>query len=238
MNIDQGYYDISSLDQTSTTGLKLDNLPNDYFYSTEYEYMTLPEVQLLLILSDSNITYSFSGLRKTTDLHQHQLTKALKRLQERKYLLKNDLGTYELTHSGSRYTKSLIGNLLNAKAVNIQEETYNSQWRKIRTFPPLERNIISSVLEQRWFGDFRFLYKKQLKNHIRLCWEDSERNSVFINIHDEGTIDIEFREIQSSNSGLNLILNWVSNELSNLDDVSIEVYEDDITTNIDKMTYN
>lgn len=238
MKMNHGYYEISSFDKNSNFGLKLEDLPYDYFYSTEYDYMTLPEVQLLLILSDSNISYSFSGLRKTTELHQHQLTKALKRLQERKYLSKNNLGTYELTYSGSRYTKSLIKDLLSANAINIHNTKYNSQWRKIRIIPPLEQDIISAVLEQRWFGNFRFLYKKQLENYIQLCWEDSDKNRVHINIQKDGSIDLELREIQTSNAGINVISNWVSNELSNLDNINVEVYEDEIATNIDDMTYN
>ncbi|MHA1198587.1 MAG: hypothetical protein ACTSQF_04465 [Candidatus Heimdallarchaeaceae archaeon] len=238
MNMDQGYYDLSSFKQTRDNSLKLDNLPNDYFYSTEYEYMTLPEVQLLLTLSDSNISYSFSGLRKTTDLHQHQLTKALKRLQDRKYLSKNDLGTYELTYSGSRYTKSLIKDLLSAKALNIQNNDYNSQWKKIKTIPPLEQEIISSILEKRWFGNFRFLYKREIKSFIQLCWEDSENNQVRLFIHKDGSIDVEYRENQSTGSSIETVANWVSNELLNLDDVSIDVFEDEIVAHIDETTYN
>ncbi len=238
MNMDQGYYDLSSFKQTSNNSLKLDNLPNDYFYSTEYEYMTLPEVQLLLTLSDSNISYSFSGLRKTTDLHQHQLTKALKRLQDRKYLSKNELGTYELTNSGSRYTKSLIRDLLNAKAVNIQDSIFSSQWKKLRTIPPLEKDIISSILEKRWFGNFRFLFKREIKNYVQLCWEDSDKNRVLLNIHTDGSIEVEYREIQSTSSSIGMVANWVSTELLNLNDVSVDVYEDDLTTHTDETTYN
>lgn len=236
--MDQGYYDLTSFRQSSDNSLKLENLPNDYFYSTEYDYMTLPEVQLLLTLSDSNISYSFSGLRKTTDLHQHQLTKALKRLQDRKYLTKNDLGTYELTISGSKYTKTLIGNLMKAKALNRRVEDYNSQWKRIRTIPPLEQSIVSSLLEKRWFSGFRFLFKKQIENYIQLCWEDSDANRVRLNIYKEGYIDIEYKETQPTNSGIKVITNWVSNELLNLDDVSIDVHDEEIISNIDEMTYN
>ena len=200
--------------------------------------MTLPEVQLLLTLSDSNISYSFSGLRKTTELHQHQLAKALKRLQDRKYLSKNDLGTYELTFSGSRYTKSLIKDLLNAKAINRQDRIFTSQWKKLRTIPPLEQEIISSILEKRWFGNFRFLFKREIENHIQLCWEDSEKNRVQINIHSDGTIDIEYKETQSTSSSIGMVANWVSAELLNLNDVSVDVYEDDIVTHSDETTYN
>jgi DNA-binding MarR family transcriptional regulator len=236
--MDSGYYDLSKFQNTTDSGLKLDNLPNDYFYSTEYEYMTLPEVQLLLTLSDSNIIYSFSGLKKTTNLHQHQLTKALKRLQDREYLNKNNLGTYELTNSGSKYTKSLISDLLRAKALNRRRKKYTSQWKKIRTIPPLDQEIMSSILERRWFGNFRFLYRRQIENYVQLCWEDSEKNRVQVNIHQDGLIDVELREIQPTNSNVNTITNWVSGELKNIDDVSIDVYDDEITTHLGESTYN
>ncbi len=237
MNMDQGYYDLSSFKQEDKS-LKLDNLPDDYFYSLEYEYMTLPEVQLLLTLSDSNVAYSFSGLRKTTELHQHQLTKALKRLQDRKYLSKNDLGSYELTNSGSRYTKSLIRDLLNVKAIDIQNNNYSSKWKRLHTIPPLEQDIISSILEKRWFGNFRFIYKKQTKSYIQLCWEDLDKNRVHLNIHKDGIIDIEYQENHPSSSSINMVVNWVSGELIELDNVSLDVYEDKIITHTDEITYN
>ncbi len=238
MNMDQWYHEFSSFKQTHENSLKLDNLPNDYFYSTEYDYMTLPEVQLLLALSDSNILYGFSGLRKTTTLHQHQLTKALKRLQDRKYLLKNNYGTYELTHAGSRYTKSLIKDLLNAKAVNVQDTNYSSKWQKIRTIPPLDQEEISSILERRWFGDFRFLYKRTIKDQIKLCWKDSDDNQVHLFVNRNGSIDLEYRETQPTNSNIKMITKWVNNEILNLNDVRVDIYEDEITNHIDKTTYN
>ena len=238
MNMDQGYYDVSNFKNTEESGLKLDNLPNDYFYSTEYEYMTIPEVQLLLALSDSNISYSFSGLKKTTNLHQHQLAKALKRLQDRSYLSKNELGSYELTHSGSRYTKSLIGDLLNAKALNRRGQNYIVQHKKMRIIPPIDQEIISSSLERRWFGNFRFLYKRKIENYIQLCWEDLDGNRVYIKIHYDGSIDVEFRESSHSSSNINMITNWISGELVNIDNASIDVYDDEIATNIDDTTYN
>lgn len=238
MNMDKGYYDFSHFKITEESGLKLENLPNDYFYSTEYDYMTIPEVQLLLTLSDSNISYSFSGLKKTTNLHQHQLAKALKRLQDRSYLSKNKLGSYELTYSGSRYTKTLIKDLLNAKAINRKRQDYTAHYKKIRTIPPIDQEIISSSLERRWFGKFRFLYKRKIENYIQLCWEDSEDSRVQIIVNHDGVIDVEFREKQSSNSSLNMITNWISGELLSIDNVSIDVYDDEIITQIDETTYN
>lgn len=238
MNMNQGYHNLSSFKENHENSLELDNLPNDYFYSTEYDYMTLPEVQLLLTLSDSNVSYSFSGLRKTTSLHQYQLTKALKRLQDRKFLLKNDMGTYELTNSGSRYTKSLIKNLTNNKAININSTEYNSQWKKIRTTPPLDQDIISSMLEKRWFGNFRFLYKKEMKNLIQLCWQDSENNQVCLFISKDGIIELEYRCSQPTSSNIMTVTNWISNELLNLNDVRIDIYDDEVINNINETTYN
>lgn len=238
MNIDQGYNSLSNLKQSKDSSLILDNLPSDYFYSTEYNYMTLPEVQLLLTLLDSNISYSFSGLRKTTELHQYQLTKALKRLQDRNFISKNDRGTYELTYAGSRYTTYLIKNLMNSKAINIDDIEYKSQWKRIKTIPPLEQEIIKSLFEKRWFDNFRFMYRKVLKSHILLCWEDSNKNQVHLLIHKDGTIDIEYRETEPSNSNIGSVTNWFRNELLDFDDVSIEVYDDEIDNSLDDITYN
>ena len=56
MNMDHGYVDIPYNNILSLD----DSIPNDYFYSIEYDYLTIHEVQLLLTLSDSQISYSSS----------------------------------------------------------------------------------------------------------------------------------------------------------------------------------
>ena len=114
MNVDHGYIDIPY----SNIPTLDDSLPNDYFYSNEYDYRTIHEVQLLLILSDSQISYSFSGLRKRTSLHQHKLTKAIKRLQDRNFLTKKENGSYELSDTGGSYTRKLLQDLVTKNAVN------------------------------------------------------------------------------------------------------------------------
>ena len=68
MNLDHGYIDV----QYTNVPTLDDSLPNDYFYSTEYDYLTIHEVQLLLTLSDSQISYSFSGLRKRTAFMKYE----------------------------------------------------------------------------------------------------------------------------------------------------------------------
>ena len=72
---------------------QLEDVPRDYFYNLDYNYLTLQEVQLLLTLTDSQTAYSFSGLRKSTSLHQYQLTKAIKRLVDRDLVIKNKIRT-------------------------------------------------------------------------------------------------------------------------------------------------
>ncbi len=238
MNMDHGYQDFSSLKTGYNDNLELDNLPKDYFYSIEYDYMTLPEVQLLLTLSDSHISYSFSGLRKTTLLHQHQLAKALKRLIDRDYLSKRDNGTYEITNIGSRYTTELIKDLISNKAVNIQNNSFYSQWKKILPIPPLESKLLVSVFEKRWFGSFRFLFKRENKDGTELCWEDNDNNRVYLYIQRRGSIDFEYRATAPSYSKMQEATNWISNEILNLGEVNIEIEDYEIVDDFEKNTYN
>ena len=238
MNMDKGYHDLPSFESLYSNTLELGNIPDDYFYSNEYDYLTLPEVQLLLILSDSQISYSFSGLRKTTSLHQHQLTKALKRLQDRSYLSKRDNGTYELTDSGSEYTKELLRNLLKNKAVNIQDTMYYSRWNRIKLIPPLDKNQIVSIFEKRWFGKFRFQYRREKESNIELCWEDSDNNKVHLYISNNGLMHIEYRSNQQDFPEMNNITNWLRNEIANLSDIKVDILDISISENISKDAYN
>ena len=238
MNMDQGYQDFSNLKTGYNDNLELENLPKDYFYSTEYDYMTLPEVQLLLTLSDSNISYSFSGLRKTTLLHQHQLAKALKRLIDRGHISKRDNGTYETTNTGSKYTTELIKDLISNKAVNIQNNSFYSQWKKIHLIPPLESELLVSVFEKRWFGGFRFLFKRENKDGTELCWEDNDSNRVYLYIQKIGSIEFEYRATVPSYSKMEEATNWISNKILNLEEVKVEIEDYEIVDDFEKNTYN
>ena len=234
--MDQGYQDIPFFERSQTTIPQLDDLPYDYFYSTDYNYLTIPEVQLLLILSDSQISYTFSGLRKTTSLHQHQLTKALKRLQDRELLLKNENGTYEITDLGSKRTRELLRDLIKNRAINTENNFSYSNWKRMKTIPPLDQEIIASCLERRWFGKFRYLYRKDLENKIELCWEDSKRNQVHLYIGVIGDVDIEYRTKHPSYSEMTYISNWIKNEIVNQNEVLTEI--EDIEDEIHQDTYN
>ncbi|MCG3227347.1 MAG: MarR family transcriptional regulator [Candidatus Heimdallarchaeota archaeon] len=236
MNIDQGYQDMPFYDKSQSTIPKLDELPYDYFYNTDYNYLTIPEVQLLLILSDSQVSYTFSGLRKTTSLHQHQLTKALKRLQDRELLLKKDNGTYEITDLGSKRTRELLRDLIKNRAINTQENLSYSNWKRMKIIPPIDQDIIVSYLERRWFGKFRYLYRKNLENSIELCWEDGRKNQVHLFIGAFGDVDIEYRTKHPSYSEMTYISNWIKNEIVNQNDVLTKIEE--IDEEINQNSYN
>ena len=231
MNMDQGYQDIPFYEKDQSTIPQLDDLPYDYFFNTDYNYLTIPEVQLLLILSDSQISYTFSGLRKTTSLHQHQLTKALKRLQERELLHKNKEGTYEITYLGSKRTRKLWNDLIKKRAINTQENLSYSNWKRIKTIPPINQDIIASFLERRWFGNYRYLFRKELEDSIELCWEDSRKNRVHLYIGAFGYIDIEYKTKHPSFSEMTYISNWIRNEIVNQNDIVTEIEEIDEQSN-------
>ena len=229
MNMDHGYQDISHSNILSLD----DSLPNDYFYSTEYDYLTIHEVQLLLTLSDSQISYSFSGLRKKTTLHQHKLTKALRRLQEREFLIKNESGSYELTYNGSIYTRKLLQDLLNKNAINKNEDILNSSEKMLKLIPPIDREEISSLLEKRWFSDFRFLYKREINDLIELCWEDDNQNQCRLYINQISEIKVEYRSSNLHISDLESLTGWIIDEIKNHYDTNIQI--DDEET---EMPYN
>jgi hypothetical protein len=225
--MDQGYQDFPFYEKNLSTIPQLDDLPYDYFFNTDYNYLTIPEVQLLLILSDSQVSYTFSGLRKTTSLHQHQLTKALKRLQDRELLQKNEEGTYEITDLGSKRTRKLWSDLIKNRIINTQENLSYSNWKKLKTVPPINQDIIASFLERRWFGNFRYLYRKELEDSIELCWEDSRKNQVHLYIGALGYIDIEYRTKHPSYSEMTYISNWIRSEIVNQNDILTEIEEID-----------
>ena len=231
MNMDHGYIDIpySSLPTLD------DSLPNDYFYSTEYDYLTIQEVQLLLTLSDSQISYSFSGLRKRTSLHQHKLSKAIRRLQDRNFLSKNENSSYELTDDGSIYTRKLLQELVNKKAVNSSKMPNVSLVKKLRTIPSLEKTKIAVLLEKRWFSNYRFLYRREIGDIIELCWEDNEKNQCHVFLNSEGEIQIECSYLNQNSNENQFIIQWVSEEIQKHADVEVLIEDEEEHT---KIPYN
>ncbi|MFW9851941.1 MAG: hypothetical protein ACFFDS_03300 [Candidatus Thorarchaeota archaeon] len=225
MNVDQRYYDYPIAENKYDSVPTLDNLPYDYFFNDDYNYLTIPEVQLLLTLSDSRISYSFSGLKKTTSLHQHQLTKALKRLQSRDFLIKNENGTYELTDLGSEYTRQLFQELISKKAVSIHNNQYFSNWKRLKIIPPHEQEFLASYLQKKWFSSFRYLYRKETEQSLELCWEDHNGDQIHMYISSE-YIDIEYRSIKPSYSDMQLISKWISDEISSESNFEVDIEEE------------
>ncbi|MCK4895473.1 MAG: hypothetical protein KAS47_01590 [Candidatus Heimdallarchaeota archaeon] len=231
MNMDHGYIDIPY----SNIPTLDDSLPNDYFYSNEYDYLTIQEVQLLLTLSDSQISYSFSGLKKKTSLHQHKLTKAIRRLQDRSFLSKNENGSYELTDNGSVYTRKLLQELVNKKAVSSTKIPNVSLVKKLRTIPPLEKRKMAALLEKRWFSNYRFLYRREIGDFTELCWEDNEKNQCHIYLNSEGEIQIECSSLNQKSSETQFITKWVSEEIQSYADVEVLIDKEEERT---KIPYN
>lgn len=223
MNLDQGYQEIPYENIINTTYNQLDDLPNDYFYNIDYNYLTLPEVQLLILLSDSQISYSFSGFRKTTSLHQHQLTKALKRLQDRGFLTKTKNGTYETTNLGSKKTRELLHELLSKKVVSKNVVNLYSYKKNIRFIPPCNKEFLISNFEKRWFSNFRFLYSKNSDEKTELCWEDNKKNKIHMYINNDAEIDIEYRSVEPKFSELQSAVNWIVEEITKEVEVKYEI---------------
>ncbi len=238
MNVDHGYQDKSLFESYSPVIPQIDNLPQDYFYSTDYDYLTLPEVQLLLTLSDSQISYSFSGLRKTTSLHQHQLSKALKRLKDREFLAKNKNGTYELTDLGSIYTRDLLNDLIRKKAVSLRNNKYYSRRRKLKFIPPIDQRTLTRNFDKRWFGNFRYLYKRETDLKIELCWEDNSNNKLLINIGQNGEVDVEYKSLIPDYSEFYQVTHWIMNDISNQNDVTVQMVDHELDESVDKVPYN
>ncbi|MHA1551203.1 MAG: hypothetical protein ACTSQC_04605 [Candidatus Heimdallarchaeaceae archaeon] len=231
MNMDHGYIDIPYSNILTLD----DSLPNDYFYSNEYDYLTIQEVQLLLTLSDSQISYSFSGLKKKTSLHQHKLTKAIRRLQDRNLLSKKENGSYELTDNGSVYTRKLLQELVYKKAVSSTKIRNVSLVKKLRTIPPLEKRKIAALLEKRWFSNYRFLYRREIGDFTELCWEDNEKNQCHIYLNSEGEIQIESSSLNQKSNDTQFITKWVSEEIQSYADVDVLIDEEEEHT---KIPYN
>jgi DNA-binding MarR family transcriptional regulator len=235
--MDQGYKDIPFYENNYSAVPQLEDLPYDYFFSTDYNYLTIPEVQLLFILSDSQISYTFSGLRKTSSLHQHQLAKALKRLQDRDLLSKNENGTYELTDLGSKRTRDLLQELINKRALNIEDNQFISNWKKLRLVPPGDKETIASYLEKRWFGNFRYLYRRDTEHYIELCWEDNNKDQVQLYARKTGNIEVEYRTKQPKFSEMQIIIDWVRNEIINQSEIQLEIKEESIEK-MNEISYN
>ncbi len=191
----------------------LGDIPDDYFYNLEFDYLTLPEVQLLLLLVDIQKSFSFSGLKKKTSLHQQRLAKSLKRLQDRDLLIKDLNGNYELTHFGSKYTKDLISKLISDKALILSDTKTKTNFFSCFTIPALERSEIAQIFEKRWFNNFRYIYKKETETFHQLSWEDERNNELHLFIDNEGKLLLELRSNDDDNSELNYFLQWVRKEL-------------------------
>lgn len=200
-----------SMNYTNTN--VIEHLPEDYFYKNEYDYLTLPEVQLLLLLSDTKKVYSFSGLKKSAELHQHRLNKSIKRLQERDLLKKRKDGDYELTEDGSVYTHNLINTLIKNEALKISPSPVKSAYVRYTLIPPLSKEKVASLFEKRWFDNFRYLYKKESEERITICWENENNDQLLAHIEENGEIIAEYKSKKPENNIMFHLTNWMKREL-------------------------
>ncbi|MHA1866230.1 MAG: MarR family transcriptional regulator [Candidatus Heimdallarchaeaceae archaeon] len=201
----------------------LGNLPYDLFYSNEYNYITLPEVQVLFALTDSSTSYTFSGLRKRTQLHQYKISKSLKRLQERDLIDKEQDGTYSLTAKGEEFSRKLIKELLKRKDISYPKYN-NFQIQRVKLFAKrnLDQKYIKKKLYGRWFGDFRFLYAKEDEKSLKLCWEDTENWQIILENTINNQLYIQFNLKDYEKTKIDNFTNWLSKEL--LTEVDIPAY--------------
>ncbi len=209
MNFDKGYSDLSS-----QFSIKIDNLPSDYFYNNEYEYLTIPEAQLLLTLSEKNVSYTFSGLKKKTKLHQYRISKSLKRLQDRELITKDERGTYSLTNEGMEFTKNILYSLINKeRGYKAFSSERGSTKLLVYFYPQVKLSDVVTKLSGRWFSSFRFIYIRELADHsIELCWEDDENNQIILSINDKRS-ELEYRYYSFSSDKIQLFINWISKEM-------------------------
>ncbi|MHA1304267.1 MAG: hypothetical protein ACTSQE_08030 [Candidatus Heimdallarchaeaceae archaeon] len=215
------------------------DLPYDYFYTNEYEYLTLPEAQLLLILADSKVSYTFSGLRKKTQLHQYRISKSLKRLQDRDLIHKNEGGTYSLTPEGGKFTRRLINELVNQKTINPSYIKHYIKKIRIELTPRINQSALVSKLSGRWFSDFRFLYMKENGEYgLELCWEDNENDQVLLLIQSNSEVAIESKFKQPREDKVQVFVNWIARELMVEVKVDNEETEKKPLSSYDKEIYN
>ncbi|MHA1408636.1 MAG: hypothetical protein ACTSSG_14820 [Candidatus Heimdallarchaeaceae archaeon] len=236
MKLDQGQVNYPQISNEFSSAIQLDELPYDYFYTTDYNYLTLPEVQLLVILSDSQVSYSFSGLRKKTELHQHQLNKALKRLIDKKLLFKKLNGTYELTHSGSKKTRELLRVLVSNNKLKTRIVDYSSYRRKFILHPPSNQDILIDIFEKRWFGAYRFLFSKRNDESVELCWEDNQNSTLHIFIKKDGNIDLQLKYERDASSEVKQISKWIIQQINNHTESEVEV--ENIDGKLNDIPYN
>ncbi|MHA1686036.1 MAG: hypothetical protein ACTSYD_06445 [Candidatus Heimdallarchaeaceae archaeon] len=214
------------LEYTNDLPISIDAVPLDYFYSETYDYLTLPEAKLLITLANGHPVYTFSGLKTKTNLHQQRLTKALKRLQERGLVIKNSKGTYQLSDKGVMYSHHLVQNLIkefnspiNKTKIKDYSLRYNIVIDAHLEFDGSYESIVDT-LERKWFGAFRYLFKRNHDSWIELVWINNLFNNQQLYLHinlitGQTKIKLESSSHISSNS-VSTILHWLESELSSI----------------------
>jgi hypothetical protein len=152
------------------------------------------DINLLQIIDEEDLSnFTFEGLKRMLKIHPEKLSRILSRLTSQEILKKSDNG-YTLTTIGKKLFKSL------------PSETNNANVPLLQTFlPPISINKIVNTLQNKWFGQLRWLGHSATKNGIILKWITVDGRNILSAIFNQDKLQIEGKLI--SNNDLNAAIN-------------------------------
>ena len=206
---------------------------------TQEEYILLDYLGILNFYREGEIVISFQGLKRRIELHQARLTKALKRLMEKDFLIKVE-GGYVLTEEGINLANKLMKKF--GWQSTLEREIHSHVAKGKISGTKLDRNQrkkTAELMSGKWFGDFRFVVKAMMDNgDYEIEWISTSGsigaklvlttdNSVLIIISSSKLIQSEFQ--------LQLMMERISSLIENQFDSSIAFYSWDVYENGSKI---
>ena len=196
-------------------------------YSSDYSYLTLDELQILGTLDftnkvhgsendQSSAYFTFQGIKRKAGLHPQRLSKAIKRLKEKRLIKQSLKQEYVLTESGetmfSKVMKYLRPSLL------FPKENYVRTWVSLGVNPfDVELSQIVEELKGKWVGDMRFISYLETEYFCVFDWTDvSGKIHAAILFTSSGDIEVAIvaNQEQDAIERRDELMDWLERTLS------------------------
>lgn len=147
------------------------------------------DITLLHIVDEEDLSnFTFEGLKRRLKIHPEKLSRILSRLLSQEIIKKRNNG-YTLTTKAKKLLKSK------------PSESTNLNIPLLQTFlpPKISINTIINTLQNKWFGQLRWLGHSETKNGITLKWITTDGKNIISATFYQGKLQIYGKTVSNKN---------------------------------------
>jgi DNA-binding MarR family transcriptional regulator len=147
------------------------------------------DISLLHIVEEEDLTnFTFEGLKRRLKIHPEKLSRILSRLLSQEIVEKRNNG-YVLTAKAKKILKSK------------PSESHTINVSLLQTFlpPKISINKIIDTLQNKWFGQLRWLGHSETKKGITLKWITTDGKNIISATFYQGKLQIFGKTVSNNN---------------------------------------